>query len=159
MKINTLKGNTAPLLIKILALVSSIALLCFFSIKNQRVKANDLSIRGRYTIGTTKGWGHNHRSSKFFIYYEYSFKGSVYRESMHETSISKIDTKEGEYIVLLDPENPRNSKMLFDKKVKYSRLMNFVDTGWITLPDFIVLHDSAATVPSFHSTPQKDNDH
>jgi hypothetical protein len=51
-------------------------------------------------------------------------------------TLSGIKTTGGKYIVRYDPLYPHNSEILFDREVR-SYLLNFADTGWITIPDFV----------------------
>lgn len=128
-----------PNWVRVIAVIG-IIILCFFSIKKQKRKTNELNIRGRYTIGETKGWSHNIRSSDYDINFTYKFNSVEYRKFMSEPSLSKIDTRGGKYIVVFDPESPRNSIMLFDMKVK-EYYGSIDDSGWIKLPKSLLIDD------------------
>ena len=125
------------------AVVIVVIIAAYFSIKHQESNQTDLESRGRYIIGETKGTVTNHRSSKIAIDYTYPYNGAVYRESMYESSSSGIKTNGGKYLVIFDPTNPKNSKMLFDKEVEYTTLINYADTGWTKIPDFVILKNKS----------------
>jgi hypothetical protein len=121
------------------AIVIVVIIAAYISIKHQNKNQNDLEARGRYIVGVTKGTVTNHRSSKTAIDYSYPYNGNTYQSSMHESSVKGIKTVGGKYLVIFDPQNPKNSKMLFDKEVEYTTLINFADTGWTKIPDFVIL--------------------
>lgn len=119
--------------------IAVIIVISFFLFQKKKEKTADLLTRGRYTIGETKGWSHNHRSSDYNVDYIYSVKGIFYKKFMAINSLSGIQTKNAKYIVKYDSLNPANSKMLFNMKVR-SHLGNFIDTGWVDIPEFVILY-------------------
>ncbi|HRX93210.1 MAG TPA: hypothetical protein P5158_03800 [Chitinophagaceae bacterium] len=116
-----------------------ILLVSLLSIKKKNKRNNELIERGRYAIAETKGWIHNHRSSGFDLDYAFKFKGFEYRRFISLSSLSRVKTKGAKYIVLFDPTNPKNSKLLLDKEVLRCEYENYADTGWIELPSFVIL--------------------
>ena len=121
------------------AIVIVVVIAAYFSIKHQKSNQKDLEARGRYNIGETTGTVTNHRSSKTAIYYTYPYNGLIYKASMQESSIKNIKTKGGKYLIVFDPLNPKNSKMLFNKEVDYTTVINYKDTGWTKVPDFVIM--------------------
>lgn len=117
------------------------------SVKNKKTDEDNLKKRGRYVVGKTERWGYNPRSSGYFIHYNYSYNKTIFSESIGVSRISDITTNGGVYMVIFDPENPRNSKMLFDKEVcncNSAPNCGYIDTGWITIPGYIKICDEDA---------------
>jgi hypothetical protein len=131
-------GKNFPTWAKIIVAVVLI-IIGFFSIRKQKKEAVTLQERGRYIIGETKGWVHNHRSSDFAVDYFYTVMGTTYKSFILTPRITGIKSSGGKYLVIFDPKNPKDSKMLFDKPVAYTTLINYPDTGWIAIPEFVVL--------------------
>ena len=131
-------GGNFPTWVKIVVVVILI-IICFYSIRTQKKESVNLQERGRYIIGETKGWIHNHRSSDFAVDYSYTVLGTTFKAFMLVPRVSGIKTKGGKYIVIFDPKNPKDSKMLFNMPVAYTSLINYSDTGWTTIPEFVIL--------------------
>jgi hypothetical protein len=118
--------------------ISFLALSVFF-IKRKSDYTKILNKKGRYTVGVTKGWIRNHRSSKFSINYEFTHNRKSYRNVEMVTALSDINTNEGMYLVVYDIENPKNSKLLLSKHVCKVYIDNFMDTGWIDYKKYVTL--------------------
>lgn len=131
----------APLYVKLIA-IAIIIVLIIFSIRKQKRVENNLLARGRYTIGVTKGWTRNHRSSKYDVDYTYSVNGVTYKRFVKVSSLGDIKTSEGKYIVKFDPKSPKESRLLLDMEVLRCELENFADTGWLVIPDFVIMSKS-----------------
>ena len=113
--------------------------IAFFFINRQIKYKRILDSKGRFTVGVTKGWIHNHRSSKFSVYYEFTHKSIKYRNVEMISSLRQIDEKEGEYLVKYDIDNPKNSKLYFNMKVCRVYVDNFMDTGWVDYKKYATL--------------------
>lgn len=138
-----------PVKYQVLLFVVLFLPILIISLKNKKTDEDKLKKRGRYVVGKTERWGKNPRSSDYFIHYNYSFNKATFSESIGVSRISNIITRGGAYLVIFDPENPRNSKMLFDKEVcncNSAPNCGYSDTGWIKTPPYIKLCDKEGKV-------------
>ena len=131
-----MSSKGAPLYVKIIVVVF-IVIMAYFSIFNQQKKKAQLLIEHRYTIGLTQGASINHRSSKIGLNYVFRVSGMPYSGFVSLSSVSKIKTNGGEYIIMYDPRNPNNSRILLDKPVVFHPAV-LDDTGWVAIPDYII---------------------
>lgn len=133
----------APLYIKFVVIVIVI-IVSFIAIRKQKAKNSELEIRHRYTIGVTKGSSFNHRSSTYGLNYSFLANGRKYVGFISVSSLSGIKTNEGKYIVIFDPGNPQNNKLLLDKPVIFHPAV-IEDSGWIIIPDEILHYKDGRT--------------
>lgn len=113
--------------------------IAFILAQKNKKDAKLLDENGRYIIGTTEGWVHNHRSSDYALDYSYTVNGVIYKTFMYLDNISGIETKKGKYLVRFYPPNPRISKILLNYKV-IANPGNYKNTGWVRILETIVSH-------------------
>lgn len=128
----------APLYIKIIV-IAIIIVVCFLSVSKKKKQQAVLKQKGRYTIGVTEGWAHNHRSSDYSVDYSFKFHGVEYKEILLIRSIEGLYLHGGKYIVKVDPANPANSEIEWERPVKVAPEY-IPDTGWASIPSEVVFY-------------------